>query len=120
MGWKPKMADMAQSPEEAKEDCIQCPEDPRYPYGLAISLTEKELDKLGLKPDCEVGDMLHLFAMSRVTSVSCHENQGGQSCRVELQIIALSVEDEDGENESDDEEAEPGESKAKRLYASTE
>jgi len=96
------MKDMAISPEEQKEMVefsIPTMDAPSYPYGLCISLTEKELEKLDLSPDCEVGDMIHLFAMAKVTSVSINETQDGECCRVELQITHLELEDEDGENE---------------------
>lgn len=127
MSWQPKMTDMAQSPEEAKEDMpCQMPDSsaPRYPYGLCLSLTDKELDKLGLDASCDVGDTIRFNAEAKVTAVSCNETDSGKNCRVELQITALGI---DGMTE----EAEPGEdgglgegdydqpqSKSKRLYAS--
>ena len=79
---------------------IPMPEKPKYPFGLRICLTEKELDKLGLEPDCDVGDIIDLRAFARVTSVSSNEMEGGKCCcRVELQIVSMSVEDEMGNDE---------------------
>lgn len=101
-----KMMDMGKTPAEIKEESAlydaPLPVSSmvnRYPYGLCISLSEDELTKLGLsdeKPD--VGDMIHLFAMARVTSVSENEKSDGtKSCRVEMQITHLGVEDENME-----------------------
>lgn len=73
---------------------------PDFPCGLRICLTEKELDKLGVQPTAEaVGNLVHLFAMARVTSLSHHTNDAGDDCcRVELQIEDLSLEDESEED----------------------
>jgi len=70
-----------------------------YPYGLCISLDHSDLEKLDLDGDCEVGDMIHIWAMCRVTSCSSREVNGNPECRVELQITHLGVEDEDEEDE---------------------
>lgn len=129
MSWQPKLVDMAQSPEEAKED-MPCPvmpdiSTPRYPYGLALCLTDKELDKLGLDASCDVGDTIRFNAEAKVTSVSCNETDSGKHCRVELQITSLGI---DGMTEEAEEPGEDGglgegdydqpQSKSKRLYAS--
>ena len=79
------MVDMAIEPEELQEG-METPS-PIYPYGLCISLTEKDLGRLELDADCEVGDLLHMVSMSRVTSVSKNEN----GCRIEMQIIDIEV-----------------------------
>ena len=101
-----KMVSMELDPEVSKE-MYGSPLDgegsvPRYPFGLCISLSEKELDKLGLGGDCDVGDMIHIFAMCKVTSVSERETSDGNKCRVELQITDMSCENEDEENEEMD------------------
>ena len=73
---------------------------PDFPCGLMICLTEKELSKMGLDPeDAEIGGLVHLFAMARVTSVSHRENDGEKLCRVEMQIEDLGIESEDDEDE---------------------
>ena len=64
-----------------------------HPYGLCISLSEVELEKLGLDDDVDVGDMLHLRVMVKATSVHKHET----GCRIECAIISGKVEDEDTE-----------------------
>jgi len=99
-----KMTDMAKTPAEIKEDMPTMPSSDsvvnRYPYGLCISLTEDELSKLKMDGTPSVGDMVHLFAMARVTSVSENEkSDGSKCCRVELQITHLGTEDESEEEE---------------------
>jgi CRISPR/Cas system-associated endonuclease Cas3-HD len=111
----PPMVDMRRTPEEAEEYAIPSPMDqPAYPYGLSISLCQDELEKLGLDhTDFEVGDLVHFHAMSVVTSVSSSQNEGGNTCRVELQITHMtSAEDESDE----DEEAEQVMNKTSKLY----
>jgi hypothetical protein len=103
------MVDMGQTPEEIKKDvspmpAMEAPSAPTYPYGLCISLTENELEKLGLEGDMpEIGELVHLMGMAKVTSVSEHERElpdgtKKRCCRVELQIVALKAEDEDEED----------------------
>ena len=75
---------------------------PDSPWGLRISLTEKELAKLGLDCDCEIGDMIDLRAFATVTSISQNEGSGGKTARVELQIEKMAVEleiDRDGDED---------------------
>lgn len=80
---------------------IAMPDKPKWPYGLRICLTEKELEKLGLDPaSAEVGGMVHGHFMARITSCSISDNEGGQCCRVEMQIEDLEIESEDEENEA--------------------
>lgn len=98
-----KLVDMAITPKEREKDSpMAYPStiesyQPTYPWGLSISLGDDQLEKLGLEADCEVGDLLDMRAMARVTSVSQNETTGGKCCRVELQIIMLGVENEDDE-----------------------
>ncbi len=98
----PKMVDMSLGREDREE--MSKPSLPTFPYGLCISLCEHELEKLDLDDsDLEVGDLLHLHALAKVTSVSSYDNENGSSCRVELQLQYMSI----PENESDeDKEAE--------------
>jgi hypothetical protein len=88
--------------DEEKMDAampIAMPDKPDYPYGLRISLTHKELKKLGLDPDCEVGDMLDMRCFAVVRSVSLNDSDNGQTCCIELQIEKMAVEDEMNESE---------------------
>lgn len=80
---------------------ISMSDKPRFPYGLRISLTEKELSKLGFDAtEMVVGGLFHLHGMARITSVSTNERQGGDpGCCVEAQIEDLEIESEDEEND---------------------
>lgn len=78
---------------------IAMPDKPDFPYGLRISLCEKEFEKLGLDPaDATVGGICHGHFLARVTSVSASEGSDGKCCRIELQIEDLAIESEDDEN----------------------
>lgn len=69
---------------------------PTVPYGLCISLTNNELEKLDLDDGCEVGDLLHMVCMARVRNV----NKSELSCRIEMEIFDIEVlEDENQEYE---------------------
>lgn len=116
----PAMVDMRLTDEDRKKEgyggpCGPCDSDggPVYPYGLCISLTQVELDKLGLTDDVTVGDMLHIHGMAKVTSVSMSDSENyGPSRRVELQIVSMVGEDEDQENE----DVTPAATRRTRLY----
>lgn len=87
--------------DEAKLDaCLPMPcALPDFPYGLRLSLTEKEFDKLGIDPAAAmVGGICHGHFMARICSVSANEGSDGNTCRVELQIESLAIESEDDEN----------------------
>jgi len=73
------------------------PEQPDYPYGLRITLSEKELAKLELDPDeAESGASFTGVFRARITSVSKEERDGKKTCRIEAQIEKLAV---DADNE---------------------
>lgn len=74
---------------------IECPR-PDYPYGLRLTLSEKELKKLGMSVP-GVGEYIDLRAFACVKSVSCDESSSGETCRVELQIEKIATENEDQE-----------------------
>jgi hypothetical protein len=105
-----KMVSMARSSDEIKEQmdkmtsAPQMPEGPQYSYGLCITLCDDELKKLGIdKEDMpEIGDMIDLRAMAKVTSVHQSASADGDQRRIELQITDLGVEDEDREYSPDD------------------
>lgn len=102
MGWS-KLVDMELDDEDKLDAAmpIPMPNKPDYPYGLRLCLTEKELTKLGLEADCEVGEYLDMRCFGTVTSVSKTDGPDGGSCRVEIQIEKIAVEDEMGESEED-------------------
>lgn len=99
MAWS-KLTDMEMDDEDQVEMAIPAmPERPRYPWGLRITLSHRELEKLGLDADCDVGDVIDMRAFAEVTSVSKNETEHGCECRVELQIQKLGVENENDEEE---------------------
>lgn len=101
MSWS-KLVDMLMDDEDQLDAVQPIPmsEKPRYPYGLRICLSHKELKKLGLEADCDIGDVIDLRAFAVVTSVSMNKIEGGDDeCRVELQIEKLAVENETTEEE---------------------
>lgn len=111
----PAMVDMRRTPAEKTEATQAMDATPDYPYGLSLSLSEIELDKLGLTSDVEVGDMIHMHGMAKVTSVSKNDSESnGPCCRVELQITHLVSENEDEENEEAD--PTPAAARRSRLY----
>ncbi len=128
MGSFQAMVDMAKSPAEVKDDLKSIPiassskpSVPSYPYGLCISLNEDDLAKLGMDDGDlpAIGEMIHLAAMAKVTSVS--ENQTTaedgavkKCCRIELQITHLATENEDEKTVRD----EATEQRRGRFYGS--
>lgn len=103
------MRDMQVTDDEKSEDRAAMYAMPgsgsAVPPGLCLCLTERELDKLGKDADLEVGDLIHLFAMAKVTSVSKRDDGDGPKCRLELAIIALAAEDENDEDGPDGDDA---------------
>lgn len=112
------MVDMARSEDEIREkEGLMSPSVPTYPYGLSICLTDDELAKLDLDSDCEVGDLLHMVSMCKVTSISKNDTPEGSRCRIELQIIDIEV--LENENEEYEEDEQPKKSMTgmyKRMY----
>lgn len=101
------MVDMAKTPEELEERATPpgaALDQPIYPYGLSICLCKDEIEKLGLEDEMEVGDMVHLHCLAKVTGVSKNETTSGSNLRVELQITHIAAEGEDEENEEAEEE----------------
>lgn len=110
--------DLRLTPDETEDYFPKVSDVPAYPYGLCISLCEKEIEKLGI--DFETictGDMVHIHAMAIVSAKSQNENQKGVNQRIELQITHMAAEDESDEDEAEEEElAKDGPS---RLYKSS-
>lgn len=100
MAWT-QLVDMELADEDKIDTCtpIPCPT-PDYPYGLRICLTHRELEKLNLDDNVEVGDMIDMRCFGSVTSVSKDSGPNGEkSCRVEIQIERIAVENEMTETE---------------------
>lgn len=100
MAWS-ALVDLAMTPEE-QEDCGMVPampgekgDGPRYPWGMSISFNKATLDKLGLSPNCSIGDLLDARIFGTVTSVSMNKrNDGTEDCCVSVQIEKMAVENE--------------------------
>lgn len=118
----PAMVDMSVSGEDEAREAVSIgrllPSAPRYPYGLSICLTQNELEKLDVDySDWKVGDHFHLMALAKITGISETETEKGKNCRVEMQIIALSGEDEELEGEAEENEGEEISSKSyQKMY----
>lgn len=81
---------------------IAMPSKPDFPYGLKFCLTHKEFAKMpDIDPaDAHVGARVEGRFSARITSVSADDNEHvGESCRIEFQIEALRLLDEDGDND---------------------
>lgn len=101
------LTDMAKSAEKAitVSSPVSISDQDKYPYGLRITLTHDELEKLDVdKSDWEIGDTFHLQAFAKVVSVSENQREGGEAeCCIGLQITHLAgPENEEEEGEEDD------------------
>lgn len=96
------MHSMELDDEDKLDACLPMPcALPDFPYGLRISLTEKEFETLKIDPAAAiVGGICHGHFMARICSVSANEGSGGNTCRVEMQIEDLAIECEDEENKT--------------------
>lgn len=114
----PAMTDMSISPKERQEKMsamMEGHEGANYPHGLAICLTETELEKLDVDhEDWKVGDSFHLHCMATIKSIS----KGEDNCRVEMQIEKMTGESEDQENESEEEDNEDDDEDKKQFARS--
>lgn len=102
MAWS-KLVDMALTDAERVEQMettvpALLDRGPQYPYGLKVSLCEKELEKLRLDvSDASVGDLVDMRCFGTITSISQNDGPDGPCCRVEIQIERMAVENEETE-----------------------
>ncbi len=101
MAYMRQMKSMEHTDEEKLDHVAPIAIDhPDYPFGLRISLSEKEFEKLDLDhTEAQVGGIVHGHFMGRITSVNQNADGGEPCCRVEIQIEDLEIECEDDENE---------------------
>lgn len=86
----PKFVDMAQKPSDTSGMMVSGGNAPMYSYRQCISFNQEDLEKLNMDTEVEPGDMIHLEAIGRVTSVSKQENMDGtMDCRVEIQLTHI-------------------------------
>lgn len=97
------LIDMARD-EGEKDSSPLMPSENKYPYGLRITLTHEELEKLDVDhSDWEVGETFHIHALAKVVGKSADEREGGEpSCSIQLQLTHLAGESEDAENEEEE------------------
>lgn len=100
---RPRLVDLALSQEEKHETDMPLvsPGGENYPWGLRLTLTEVELEKLGMSGDCEVGDMLDIRCFATVCSIAKSDGPTGPTCRIELQVEKMMVENESTEELSE-------------------
>lgn len=111
----PSFISMQKDPEEMKEDAAMpdMGDQPIFPYGLAISLSQDELEKLDMDDDCSVGDLVCFKSLAKVTSVTKNDTVDGAKTRVELQIIGIEL---DGCHDEDDEDDMPAKIDPSKMY----
>ena len=93
-----KLVSMELSEEDKMTDMpmpMPMPNKPDYPWGLRISLTERELGKLGLlDAECKEGDLIDMRCFARITRVTTDVGEGQSHCKVEAQITEIAMENE--------------------------
>ena len=89
------LINMKMSKEEIKESepTIQKPKEPRYPWGLELSLNDESLDKLDMEAiDFKVGDVVGIRAKGNVTRLSSNQSENGESREsIDIQITDLDI-----------------------------
>jgi hypothetical protein len=86
------LVNMKQQPKREETAGAIEADEPRYPYGLCISLGKEELEKLGITALPKVGGEMMITAKAVVKSTSAYDTQGeGQDMRVELQITDMGL-----------------------------
>lgn len=97
-----KLIDMARSLSEVQEAASPMAHAPLYDYGLSLCFNHETLQKLHLDDNVEVGDMLDMRCMAKVTSVSKNDTGDGEKCRVELQLTHIGIPENESTEFDDD------------------
>lgn len=102
-----KLISMRLKPEKKKKgnknvEAVASPEREEYPWGLRVSLDDKSISKLGLKPKhMKVGSIVKLEARAYVCGARAQP--GGKEKNIELQLVEIGIDSggsfEDGFNE---------------------
>ncbi len=92
-----RMTSLTQTSAERMASYAMPDDGPDVPSGLCLTLTDVELQKLGISDEVEVGDLLHMQIMVQATSV----NKDAAGCRICCKIIAGAAEDESTETIAD-------------------
>lgn len=107
-----KMVSLVLSKKEANTEapCALPDDQPRYPYGTQLFLTEEELKKLGIEEMPSVGTEFPITAVAKVIGTSERETQDGSRQTLDLQLVKMAM-------GADEEEQSPA---AKKLYGKAE
>lgn len=91
-----KLNDMRVTDEEKKAREVRCgmrcdgDDGPDYPWGLSINLDQDSMRKLGMTEMPKLGEIMHLEAVAKITSLSENSSEGSDDSRnVTLQIMLL-------------------------------
>jgi len=91
-----ELQDMSHTSEDIKNISTAEMSKPEYPYGLQITLSPKELEKLPVMKAPEVGKMFNILACAEVIEVSKAEKQDqSEGFNVRLQIKELELKDKE-------------------------
>ena len=86
------MINMQKAPEREEMPGEYESDEPRYPYGLCISLGKDELEKLGITALPKVGTEMTIMAKAYVKMTRAYETQGeGEDIGIELQINDMEI-----------------------------
>jgi len=85
--------------EPAQTIVAEAPEQPRYPYGLSLSLDDETLSKLGMGLP-SVGKSFLLQARVKVTGAMEAEGESGKMRNAQLQIEDMGLGPDEGEGSS--------------------
>ena len=86
------MINMQRAPEREEMPGEYEADEPRYPYGLCISLGKEELEKLGITALPKVGTEMTIMAKAYVKMTRAYETQGeGEDMGIELQITDMEI-----------------------------
>lgn len=86
------MINMKSKPEREEAPGEIESDEPRYPYGLCLSLEKEQLEKLGITALPKVGTEMTVTAKAYVKSTSAYETQGeGERMSFHLQITDMEL-----------------------------
>jgi hypothetical protein len=66
-------------------------DEPMYPYGLCLHLSQDEMEKLGITTLPAVGTEMTITAKAFVKGTSAYETQGGKDMSMDLQITDMEI-----------------------------
>lgn len=86
-----KMQSVKLEKKDSKKDkpSIIADDAPEYPYGMQITIEDKQIDSLGIA-DMDVGDVVEFMSKGKITSKTCDAKIDGEQCqRVTVQITDI-------------------------------